>query len=208
MLKIQQADEVKKNDWCEAEIHENEMTTAKTEDFKADLEAKIAKLESDIKALEEGILNAKKEIAQLQLDLQRATEDRKAENMDFQKTVADQTVTIEVLKKALDRLATYYDLLQKGQKGAAKQTPPMPQKEYAPSKSAPGVMEMIEKLIHDSTELRTESRKGESAAQAAYEQLIADTNGNVKALQSEIVSKTQAKAQAKKDKLATESDLS
>merc|ERR1719183_2669404 len=38
-LKAQQADEVKKNDWCKAEIQENEMTTMKTKDLKADLEA-------------------------------------------------------------------------------------------------------------------------------------------------------------------------
>merc|ERR1719235_357506 len=41
-LKTQQADEVKKNDWCKAEIQENDMTTAKTNDLKSDLEAKIA----------------------------------------------------------------------------------------------------------------------------------------------------------------------
>merc|ERR1712054_685950 len=40
-LKTQQADEVKKNDWCKAEIQENEMATAKENDHKADLEAKI-----------------------------------------------------------------------------------------------------------------------------------------------------------------------
>merc|ERR1719272_1222259 len=39
-LQTQQADEVKKNDWCKATIQENEMTTAKTNDEKADLEAK------------------------------------------------------------------------------------------------------------------------------------------------------------------------
>merc|ERR1719291_56759 len=159
MLKQQQEDEVKKNDWCKAELHENEMATAKAEDLKADLEAKIAELETTIKTLEAGIADAKKQISQLQLDLQRASEDRKAENMEFQKTVADQTATIEVLKKALDRLATYYDFLQQGQQGAARQTPPVPQMEYKPSKGASGVMEMIEKLVHGSTDLRAESQK-------------------------------------------------
>jgi len=207
MLNMQQSDEVKKNDWCKAEIHENEMTTAKKEDFKADLEAKIAELESSIKALEEGIAESKRQIAVLQLELQRATEDRKTENLEFQKTVADQTVTIEVLKKALDKLATFYDLLQKGKTGSAsRQAPPMPQKEYEPNKGAQGVMEMIEKLIHESAGLRAESQKSEGSAQAAYEQLIADTNSNVAALMKEIVEKSEAKQQAKKDKMATESD--
>merc|ERR1719199_466052 len=46
-LKQEQADEVKKNDYCTQELQENEMTTAKTEDHKGDLEAQKAQLESD-----------------------------------------------------------------------------------------------------------------------------------------------------------------
>ena len=59
----------------------------------------ILRLESDIKTLQEGIAAAKAGIAQNQLDLNRATEDRKAENFDFQKTIGDQAVTIEVLRR-------------------------------------------------------------------------------------------------------------
>merc|ERR1719330_1800471 len=53
MLKKQTEDEVKKNDWCKVELQENEMTTMKTQDHKADLEAKIEELEATIKKLEE-----------------------------------------------------------------------------------------------------------------------------------------------------------
>merc|ERR1719392_467769 len=91
-LKTQMEDEVKKNDWCKAELQENEMTTAKTTDLKADLEAKIGSLESTIKTLAEEIEKAKMDISTLQVELQRASENRKKENMDFQKIVADQTV--------------------------------------------------------------------------------------------------------------------
>merc|ERR1719215_623603 len=183
MLRKQQEDEVKKNDWCKLEIHENEMATEKANDLKADLEARIAELTETIKSLENGIADAKRQIAQLQVDLQRASEDRKAENMDFQKTVADQTVTIEVLKFALDRLATYYDFLQQHAKGHTAQTPPVPQMEYKQSKGAKGVMEMIEKLVYDAKELRADSVKSEIDAQAAYESNVADTNDSVAALQ-------------------------
>ena len=48
-LKTQQSDEVKKNNWCKDELQDNEMTTMKTTDLKADLEAKAAQLESAIK---------------------------------------------------------------------------------------------------------------------------------------------------------------
>merc|ERR1719497_63766 len=166
----------------------------------ADIEAQIAELESNIKELVAGIADARSQIASTQLNLQKATMTRKQENLDFQKTVADQMVTIEVLKKALDRLATYYDLVQTtGKSWIQRQTPDVPQMEYSKSKGATGVMEMIEKLVHDSQELMSDSKKAESDAQLAYEKLIADTNTEVKALQEEVVSKTQAKVDAEKD---------
>merc|ERR1719160_1817420 len=108
-LKTQMADEVKKNDWCKAELQENEMETMKTKDLKADLEAKIGDLEATIKTLSEEIEKAHLDIDNLNTELQRASEDRKKENLDFQKVVADQTATAEILAKALDKLATFYD---------------------------------------------------------------------------------------------------
>merc|ERR1712156_993002 len=96
VLKKQTEDEVKKSDYCKAELQENEMSIAKTTDEKASLEAHAAKLADDIKALEDAIAAAKAEIEQLRVDLQRAGEDRLSANVEFQKTVADQTMTVEV----------------------------------------------------------------------------------------------------------------
>merc|ERR1719247_327334 len=131
--------------------------------------------------------------------------------MDFQKTVADQMVTAEILAKALDKLATFYDEAAFAQTHAkkvmlGKQTPPVAQKEYKKSSGATGVMSMIEKLIYDTKEITAESKKSESEAQAAYEALVADTNASIADLTKEITSKTKAKAQAKKDLSATSSD--
>jgi len=210
-LKTQMADEVKKNDWCKEELQSNEMATAKATDLKADLEAKIGKLEATIKTLAEEIEAAKLAIAELKVDLQRASENRKKENLDFQKVVADQTVTAEILAKALDKLATFYDeaafVQSKAHAGAKKQTPPVPQMEYSKSKGATGVMSMIEKLIYDTKEITAESKKSESEAQAAYEALIADTNESIAALTKEVTAKTKATAKAKKDLAMTSDDL-
>merc|ERR1719160_1454957 len=163
-LKTQQADEVKKNDWCKSELQENEMATMKEKDLKADLEAKSGELESTIKTLSEEIEKAKLDIDNLNMELQRASENRKKENLDFQKVVADQTVTAEILAKALDKLATFYDeaAFVQSKSGAKKQTPPVPQMEYSKSKGATGVMSMIEKLIYDTKEITAESKKSES----------------------------------------------
>merc|ERR1719272_317505 len=206
-LQTQQADEVKKNDWCKVELQENDMSTAKTTDLKADLEAKAGELEATIKTLSEEIATAHSDISNMQLELQRASEDRKKENLDFQKVVADQTVTAEILAKALDKLATFYDDAAFVQKKAfLKQTPPVAQMEYKKSSGAGGVMSMIEKLILDPKEITAESKKSESEAQAAYEALVADTNASVGGLTKEITSKTKARAGAKKELSATNGD--
>merc|ERR1719379_2340378 len=76
-LKQQNADEVKKNDWCKSELQENEMATAKEKDNKADLEAKASDLEATIKRLAEEIEAANNQIAEQRVALQRASEDRK-----------------------------------------------------------------------------------------------------------------------------------
>jgi len=211
MLKQQQEDEVKKGDYCKTELQSNEMATAKKQTQQGDLEAAIDKLSSDIKALEVGIADSMSQIAKEQTDLQTASKNRKSENQDFQKVIADQTVTIEVLHKALDKLATYYDLVQtessKGPSWIQRQAPPVPEKEYSKNKGSTGVMEMIEKLVYDAKELMGNSKTSEGEAQAAYEQLIADTNDSVAGLQKEIVSKTQAKIDAEKDRRQAKSDL-
>jgi chromosome segregation ATPase len=205
VLKKQMEDEVKKSDYCKAELQENEMTISKTTDEKASLEAHSAKLSEDIKALEDAIEAAKAEIAQLRVDLQRASEDRLSANVEFQKTVADQTMTVEVLKKALERLAKFYDesLLQKN----TKQTPTVPQMEYKKSAGSGGVMQMIEKLVQEAKELIADSKKDEQSAQAGYESTVADTNDSVAALQAEITSKTKAKVAATKERRETEADI-
>merc|ERR1719281_1403127 len=116
-------------------------------------------------------------------------------------------VTAEILAKALDKLATFYDEGAFTQTHAGKkQTPPVPQMEYSKSKGATGVMSMIEKLIYDTKEITAESKKSESEAQAAYETLIADTNESISDLNKDITSKTKAKGKAKKDLSLTNDD--
>merc|ERR1719460_3082833 len=84
----------------------------KTEDLKIDQTTSIENLQSSIKTLTDEIAAAKSQIAQNTINLQRAGENRIKENADFQKTVADQVATQEILAKALDKLATFYDLMQ------------------------------------------------------------------------------------------------
>merc|ERR1711953_1353570 len=80
----------------------------KKEREKADLIAKIEDLEMTIKALTEAITKLKSEIAEMQLQMKRAGEDREKQNKEFQTTVADQRETQKLLKAALSILAEVY----------------------------------------------------------------------------------------------------
>jgi len=202
-LNTQQADEVKKNDYCTSEIQSNDMATEKAKDRQGDLDASAEERRVAVKNLMEELAAAKKAIGKEEVALQQATVNRKKENLDFQKTIADQTLTIEVLEKAMDRLATYYDeasFIQTHEfHNKAEQTPPVAQMKYEASKGSTGVMSLIEKLIYDAKEIMGESKKNEADSQAAYEELVEDSNGSIKSLGASVLAKTDAKVEAKKD---------
>merc|ERR1712241_1324780 len=82
--------------------------TEKKEREKADLTAKIEDLDMTIKTLTEEITKLKSEIAEMQLQMKRAGEDREKENKEFQMTVADQRETQRLLKAALSILQDFY----------------------------------------------------------------------------------------------------
>jgi len=204
-LKLQQADEVKKKDWCDSELQSNSMTTAEQDTIKSNQEVSIEDLKSSITTLTDELEQAKAQVADQQLNLQRASEERQQASLDFQQTISDQKATQEILAKALDKLATFYDkdFLQLRTREARKssivthrhdQAPPVPQMEYKKSAGGSGVMSMIEKLIYDAKELEKDALQSEVAAQAQYESLVADTNGSVAALQESIVSKSKTKS--------------
>jgi len=211
-LNQQQSDEVKKNDWCTQELQSNDMATAKASDRKADLESSVEERKVAIKKFQEEVDAAKNDISKEQTSLQKATVNRKKENQDFQKTVADQTLTIAVLEKAMDRLATYYDeasLIQTHETHTEVngQTPPVAQMKYKPSAASGGVLSLIEKLIYDAKEIMADSKKAEQEAQAAYEEMVSDSNGTIKTLTKTVLSKTDAKVEAHKDLTQKNLDL-
>merc|ERR1719238_1734952 len=93
----EKADEIKHKDFCVDEFNTNQLQTERKEREKQDLIAKIEDLELTIKTLTEAIDTLKSEIAEMQVQLKRAGEDREKENKEFQMTVADQRETRKLL---------------------------------------------------------------------------------------------------------------
>merc|ERR1740133_913502 len=204
-------DEIKHKDFCIEELNNNERDTEMKERDRADLEAKIEDLAMQIDTLAKEIEVLKADVAELQVQMKRAGEDREKQNKEFQVTVADQRATAKLLAAALNILKGFYDkaaLLQKqaNTKQATGQAPPPGFKSYEKNAASGGVMGMMQSIIDDSKAMEAEAIRGEEDSQKAYEDFVKDTNTSIEAKTKDIVSKSSMKAKAEGEKVEAETE--
>jgi len=203
----EKADEIKHKDFCVDEFNTNQLQTEKKEREKTDLIAKIEDLEMTIKALTEAIEKLKAEIAEMQLQMKRAGEDREKENKEFQTTVADQRETQRLLKAALNVLQDFYgkkaSLLQGRKQEPVGPPPPPGFEEYKKNAASGGVMDMIQQIISDAKAMEAEAIRSEEDAQKAYEDFVKETNASIEAKSKEIVNKSEEKAKTEAELVET-----
>merc|ERR1719440_1254107 len=174
---------------------------------KSDLIAKIEDLEMTIQTLTKAIDQLKSEVAEMQVQLKRAGEDREKQNKEFQQTVADQRATQKLLAAALNILKGFYEkkaaaFVQMQQ--PAGPPPPPGFEAYKKNAAAPGVMGMIQQIINDAKAMEAEAIRSEEDAQKAYEEFVKDTNASIEAKSKDIVNKSEEKAKAEADKTEAE----
>merc|ERR1719160_1485010 len=124
-LKKEQEEEVQFKSHCEAEFDTTEKETFQKNDLKGTLEADIERLAKLQSTLSEEIAAAKAQVAETEVAIQKASQVREGENADFQKTVADQRATQEILKKALAKLQEFYKKAAAAMIQKSKQEPPV-----------------------------------------------------------------------------------
>merc|ERR1719265_1080626 len=229
-LKKQQQDEVEQRDWCIAELNKNNLTMEAAYDKQAALMQKIEDLTSAIEQMKKDIEAKTNEIAEMQTQIKRASEDREGENADFQTTVNDQRITQMILTKALDRMKQVYALLQQR---ARNQLRKAVQKHHAPGaphiqtsatdtdpgngparftkyeKNAGGgkVVAMIEGIINDSKALEADAIAAEQDGQQAYENFMKESNDSITKLSEAIANLSASKGKAEEDLSMTKTDL-
>merc|ERR1712127_141459 len=141
----------------------------------------------------------KSEIAEMQLQMKRAGEDRERENKEFQMTVADQRETQRLLKAALSVLQDFYGkaaLIQRQKQEPAGPPPPPGFEAYKKNAASGGVMGMIQQIINDAKAMEAEAIRSEEDAQKAYEDFVKETNGSIEAKSKAIINKSEEKAEA------------
>merc|ERR1719387_3459873 len=124
----------------------------------------ISDLEGTIDTLSKALDTLKAEIAEMQVQMKRAGEDREKENKAFQTTVADQRETQKLLSAALTILGEFYNekamLLQQRQEPAGP-PPPAGFEEYKKNAASGGVMDMIEQIVADAKAMEVETIRSE-----------------------------------------------
>jgi hypothetical protein len=205
----EKADEIKHKDFCVDEFNKNQLETEKKEREKQDLIAKIDDLTMTIEKLTKAIDTLKAEIAEMQVQLKRAGEDRESQNKEFQATVADQQETQKLLKSALRILGEFYNkekaaaMLQGKRQEPAGPPPPAGFETYKKSAASGGVMQMLEQIISDAKAMEAETIRAEEDAQKAYEDFVKHTNNSIEAKSKDIVNKSESKAKAESELVET-----
>merc|ERR1719235_2012421 len=134
-------DEIKHKDFCVEELNSNERDIESKERDKSDVQAKIDDLTMSIDQLTKAMEGLKLEIAEMQVQMKRAGEDREKENKNFQMEIADQRATQKLLTAALGILKGFYDKAAQVQKtnGNAQKQPATPPVQFKPlEKNAAG----------------------------------------------------------------------
>jgi len=201
-------DEIKHKDWCVDEFNTNQLQTERKTREKKDLIEQIATLEGTIKALAKEIQKLKAEIAEMQVQLKRAGEDREKQNKEFQMTVADQRETQKMLKAALGVLQDFYARSASFAQRQEPVGPPPPAgfEEYKDNAASGGVMKMLEQIISDAKAMESEAIRSEEDAQKAYEDFVKETNNSIEAKSRDIVNKSEQKAKAETELVEAKED--
>jgi len=205
-LATQQKKEYEKWESCKFEIDKTEDTIKVEERTKKELGEKHTSLVDKIDTLNTEIAELRKEVADNEVALKDAGEDRKFDNQLYQGSVMDQRATVRILEKALARLKIYYAMLQTQQPvpGATAPPPPARGNAYEKGAGAAGVLQVIQMVIEDATRTEQALDKDENEAQKRYAAIVNDLTASIEADRIAIEEKEQQVAATEVEKSETE----
>jgi len=201
-LKKEKEDEIKHKDWCKEEFHQNLNSQESTQRDINEHIAAIDGLDADIKQLDQELVTLKKEIAELHVQLQRASETRKVQNEEFRHVIEEQRATQMVLAKALNVLKDVFHrkekarfaLLQRGDDEPVGPPPPEKFKAYAKNESSNTVITMIQTIIDETKKMEQDITRDERNSQEGYERFAKETSRTTDTKSKSVVNKTEIRA--------------
>jgi len=207
-LKAQQKEEYEKHEQCKVDLDQTEDKIKEKTQTKADLDSKHQDLVNTLAQVASDIERLQKEVADMQVSLKQAGEQRKEQNALFQTTMSDQRATIRILQMALGRLKEFYApkgtaLVDIKAHNAASPPPPKPSG-YEKSSSSGGVLQLLSMIISDAERTETEIQAGEQKAQEEYAAFVQSSTSSIEADRVAIEELQKQSANAASEKSETE----
>merc|ERR1719271_2353393 len=228
-LKKEQEDEYKHQQFCAAELSENEAQQADTKDKISDLTAEIEESSAKVETLGEEIAALQAQIGEMNVQLKRAGEDRVLANQEFQRTIQDQRATQAILQKVMERLEKVYEappppeanatnateaeapafFLQRGKSANTHMHRQMPSfGAYGKNDEGGGVVSLIAEIIREASSLEAEATVAEQTAQNDYQAFVSETSKSIAAANRSISAKSDEKADLEESIVAAKADKS
>jgi len=206
-LKSQQKVEYEKWETCKADLDTTEDKIWNANVVKRDLGSKHKDVTNSIEVLTADIADLTKEVAEAEVSLKVAGENRKEENALFQSSMTDQHATVAILNMALKRLEEFYKP-KLVQVQAHANPPPKPSGPeatgYSKSSSSGGVLQLLSMIIADTGRTIDEMRSSENESQADYAANVAATTDSIQAGRAAIAEKEKQNATGKGEQSETE----
>jgi len=218
LAKEQEEDDHKK-EYCQTQLDTTEDKAKELQHSIDDLDTTIAEQEETIKTLEDEIKSLQESIAALDKSVAEATQQRKEENEEYTKMMAENTAAKELIEFAKNRMQKFYNpklykpppkeeetpafftqvgSVQSRNKDAP---PPPPEANFGGSKTeeSAGVLAMMTNLVLDLDKESTQATAEEKDAQSDYEEMMADAAAKRAEDSKAITEKESAKADAETD---------
>merc|ERR1719305_963187 len=203
-LAAEQKAEYEKGEACKKELDETEDKIKVATNEKEDLDMKHTELSNELAALAADIKSLEKEVADMEVSLKEAGEQRKANNALYQQSVNDQRATVQVLNMASARLHEFYGFAQVRAHAAAPPPPKPSGKAYAASENSGGVMQMLASIISDAESVESQLKITEQDEQKDYSEFVVETTASIESARVSIEDKEERTAQAEGEKSETE----
>jgi len=211
-LKVESTGDVQKRQTCLKDLDDNKSNTFDENTDLKHADHRIELLDSKIDKVTENIKDTVAAIHETNKQIQIAGFDRAEENKEFQTSVHDQKLTIEMLKKAMGVLEEFYKNRPESEKkafigeepaaenrpgAAVGERPPTAAEAnvaYKPSAGAEGVMLLLEGIIGNANKMIADLGAEEQEAQKTYEKFVSDSNAVVAAAEGNIAEKQTERA--------------
>jgi len=108
-MKQEQKDDDKHKEWCQKEFDLTEDSMKTVQDTIDGHKQKIEEKTTELQSIQEAYANIKKQIADLDSNMLLATAQRKKEKAEYDQIVSEITISLSLLKKARDKMASFYE---------------------------------------------------------------------------------------------------